>query len=558
MSESRWIALVGPELEENLALRSLAASLARAGFSSRILPFNDGAAFQGIVESLTACEQPPFLVGLSLAFQWRGADVLALAMALRQAGYQGHLTAGGHFGTFAALDVLRDFAELDSLCLHEAEETLVELAQCLAQGRPWRQLTGLAARDGEGRPVRNATRLAPELTTLPWPDRRGAPAQCLGHCIAPLVGSRGCYANCSFCCIAAWHEAASPGKRYRHRPLEDVADELAHLHHRRGVDIFVFHDDNFFLPNGGKNLERITALGELLDERGVRDYATVVKARPTDVQPAVFSALVQQLHCIRAYVGIETDSDQGLATLSRWARSKHNWEALRVIDSLGLYVCFNLLIFDPDTTLESLEHNLRFIEAHAHHPFNFGRVELYAGTPLLERMQAERRAVGDWLQWDYPLNDQHIQRVFQMATRAFFERNFSGTALANELMTTRFEVEVARHFHPELFRPTWLEEAKRLNRTLGSDSAQGLRRLISHVRETQSPSRDEAVADELALHLRQLEAVVRERARALEEELRCAVAGQATTATPSGPVLTPNTTATAGRAAAVAIQEPTL
>ena len=60
-----------------------------------------------------------------------------------------------------------------------------------------------------------------------------------------------------------------------------------------------------------------------------------------------------------------------------------------------------MLMFDPDTTLESVETNLDFIEYAADFPFNFGRVELYAGTPLLARMQAEGRCRGDYLQWDY-------------------------------------------------------------------------------------------------------------------------------------------------------------
>ena len=42
-----------------------------------------------------------------------------------------------------------------------------------------------------------------------------------------------------------------------------------------------------------------------------------------------------------------------------------------------------LLMFDPDTTLDSVRKNLVFFEYAAELPFNFGRVELYAGTPLL-------------------------------------------------------------------------------------------------------------------------------------------------------------------------------
>ena len=78
-----------------------------------------------------------------------------------------------------------------------------------------------------------------------------------------------------------------------------------------------------------------------------------------------------------------TDADQGLVTLRRWARPTQNHRAIEVARSLGLFVCFNLLMFDPDTTLESVATNLDFIEHAADHPFNFGRVELNARTPLL-------------------------------------------------------------------------------------------------------------------------------------------------------------------------------
>jgi radical SAM superfamily enzyme YgiQ (UPF0313 family) len=69
----------------------------------------------------------------------------------------------------------------------------------------------------------------PDLARLPMPDRRGEPAACFGHGIAPLVSSRGCYANCYFCCIAAWHEQSLPGKRYRLRDVAAVADEMVAL-----------------------------------------------------------------------------------------------------------------------------------------------------------------------------------------------------------------------------------------------------------------------------------------------------------------------------------------
>lgn len=127
-------------------------------------------------------------------------------------------------------------------------------------------IRGLALRDATGRPL---LRAPPELAGLAWPQRFGEPTRCLGHRAAAMIGSRGCYARCAFCCIAAWHEQTLPGKRYRLRPVDDIADEMADLVRRRGIDTFIFHDDNFFLPNPARSLERIEALGDALDARGV-------------------------------------------------------------------------------------------------------------------------------------------------------------------------------------------------------------------------------------------------------------------------------------------------
>jgi radical SAM superfamily enzyme YgiQ (UPF0313 family) len=508
-----WIALVGPEIEENLSLRYLASSLAAAGFRAEIVPLAYDDEFGPALAAIEGAPEPPLLVGLSLAFQWRARDFLALAIALRQRGYRGHITAGGHFATFAANEILRDFPELSSVCRQEAEETIVALAAALAADGPLGGIAGLVFRGADGALVDTGHPALPDLAKLPRPDRRGAPASCFGHGIAPLVSSRGCYANCSFCCIAAWQEQALPGKRYRLREPADVADEMIELQRTRDVDVFVFHDDNFFVPGHKRNRERFLALADALDARGIGPFATVVKARPTDVDEEVFGILRHRLNAIRVYIGVESDADQGLDTLRRWASSRQNHHAIDVVRRLGLYTCFNMLLFDPDTTIESVETNIAFLRSAADCPFNFGRVELYAGTPLLARMLAEGRCTGDYMQYDYQLASPEMERVFELSMACFHERNFGDGALANRLMATRFDLEVVRHFHPDLFRREWHEEGIELSRTLAYDTADGLEAVVSHVRS--GATDDAALVSAVSSRLRATERVVRERARAL-------------------------------------------
>src|SRR5262249_18330418 len=144
-----WVALVGPEIEENLSLRYIASSLARAGVRTELVPFNFEGDFSRALAAILNAEEPPVVVGISLAFQWRARDFLALAVALREGGYRGHITMGGHFGTFAAREIVADFPEIDSVVRQEAEETMVALVAAVRDREPITAIPGLAFRSGD-------------------------------------------------------------------------------------------------------------------------------------------------------------------------------------------------------------------------------------------------------------------------------------------------------------------------------------------------------------------------------------------------------------------------
>ncbi len=506
------VALVGPELEENLSLRYLCSALENAGHSTVILPLDGSGDVRGVRDAILRLQ--PRFVGLSLAFQWRALDFFALAVALREGGYAGRIVGGGHFSAFTWKEILTEFPEIDALCRYEAEGTLV----ALVEAEDWSAVPGVALRAADGAPYETPLGSIPELSSLAWPDRRGDPVRCLGHNVASIVASRGCYARCAFCCIAAWHGRESTGVRFRVRRPEEVADEMAWLHHEKGTDIFIFHDDDFFVPGEGGLLRRLGSLADALEARGLRRFVSVVKARPNDVRPEVFRLMRDRLGLNRLFLGIETDAAQGLGTLARHVTREQNHAAMRVIDELGLYACFNLLVFDPDTTIASLEDNLAFMDRYAHLPFNFGRAELYAGTPLLERMQAEGRARGDWLGWDYRLHDPEIQRVFDLAMKVFYPRNFSAEAMANRLQGTRFDVEVAASLHADVWNPAWRSEAEALSHALGTDSAARLRRIIAFVRRGAGDDAELVAAESAGLA--SVDQGIRARASALEAEVR--------------------------------------
>src|SRR5690349_19593776 len=121
--------LIDADFEENLGVGILAAILRDAGHVAEILPFNVAGDTEAIVARLVA--DPPDVVGLSIQFQHRAHEFLGLSRALRRAGYRGHVTSGAQFPTLAFREVLEGDHGVDSVVLHDGEETLLELVTAI-------------------------------------------------------------------------------------------------------------------------------------------------------------------------------------------------------------------------------------------------------------------------------------------------------------------------------------------------------------------------------------------------------------------------------------------
>ncbi|HEX9564778.1 MAG TPA: radical SAM protein [Gemmatimonadaceae bacterium] len=510
------IALIGSEYEENLSLRYLASSVALDGVESVLVPFNEAGRLANVVSEVMRVD--PFLVGISVPFQSRAPECLALAATLRRAGSQAHLTLGGHFATFEYDNILRHCPAVDSVVRHEGESTLRELCGRLLRGEVLAPLSGAIVRGPDG-PVDGGKRRLTALDDLPFPDRRGTPREVMGIRVAPLVGSRGCYADCSFCCIYAYAENAD-GARYRRRSVESIADEMAREYHGRGTRLFVFHDDNFFVPSADQNLRRYSRLKELLDAAGVADIGLVIKCRPNDVTPDLF-ALLKSMGLMRAYVGIETNSDEGIVSLNRRITAEDNRRALSILRALEVHLTFNVLIFDPEATLEGIERNIEFIEAFSDIPSNFCRAEVYAGTPLKEMLERDGRLQGNYLAWNYSMRDPRVEVLFRMAVTVFAARNFRHDGVANLNMGIRGDNELMRRFYPAGWDRAWNDRLVDYSRRITSDSMAVLGEMLAFARAdgSRDAARVKGLTASLARRVARADLAFVNECRALRREL---------------------------------------
>ncbi len=442
------VLLVGSELEENLAIRYLASALEAEGHEAELAAFSGVDDTRGVVDAVA--RRHPDLIGLSMTFQRRAEEFGQLATDLRAAGYAGHITAGGHFPTFAYREVLERYPALDSVVRHEGELTLTELCRHLDAARPLDDIAGLVHRRADGSIHAAQTRpLMDDLDAVRFPKRVGEPQLHMGIPAAFLVGSRGCYGNCTFCCINAYINDAG-GARYRERSADNIADEIALLRRERGARMLVFHDDDFFTRDHERDLGRVTALRDALRRRDVNDVALVLKARPDDLDEQVFSVL-REIGLLRIYIGIEAGSSQGLKTLGRGVDIAANQRALEFLRRRDVYACFNMLIFDPQTSIASLRDSLAFLRANADVPMNFCRTEIYPGTPLHKKLSREGRLIGDVFGWDYEIADPAAERAFRVFASAFLDRNFRCDGLMNSNLSLGYYLHLLKQFYPRSF-----------------------------------------------------------------------------------------------------------
>lgn len=412
---SKTVALVGFQDQENLGLGYLAAVLRQHGYRVLLFDFEQDPAV--ILRAIRGAD--PALVGFSLIFQLYIHRFRELIAYLRDKGVACHFTMGGHFPSLSYRETLALVPELDSVVRFEGELTLLELVDTLSIGGDWHSLEGIAYRRGDDFVVNPLRPLIHDLDELPYPVR-SAPNdnRVLGRSAVPLLASRGCARTCSFCSIHMFYRAA-PGKVVRTRRPDAVVREMRTLHEERGATIFLFQDDDF--PLYGPVWRRWT--GEFLDalhRAGLPGRAIwKMNCRADVVEPELFSAM-RDAGLYLVYMGLESGSDEGLATLHKQITVEQNIRAVDSLKTVGLLFEFGFMMFDPSTTFESIHDNVRFLRrivGDGSAAAVFCRMIPYDGTPIKDTLAREGRLRGDVENPDYDFLDPRIDDYYRALNR---------------------------------------------------------------------------------------------------------------------------------------------
>lgn len=445
------VMFVGYENQENLGLRYIMAYLESHGIRSALVPFDPDSPDNVVAEIKYA---NPAVIGFSIIFQYTLHEFGQIMEILRSQGIGSHFTAGGHFPSLRPHDTFAELPALDSIVRFEGEITMHELLENVHSPCTWPSIAGLAFRQGREvviNPLRTAVK---NLDTLPWPQRGDVQQIVRGLGAAPILASRGCLHNCSFCSIRQFYNGRQEMLR-RSRSPQDVVAEMKHLYDTRGVRLFLFQDDDFAAKSVNQR-RWVEAFLLCLEDAGLsRQIGWKISCRADDVDADIM-ARCRDNGLMVVYLGIESGNMQGLKTLNKKVSVTKNLSAMQTLKDLGLEYDMGFMLFDPDSTLETVRRNLKFLRQVARMggpPVAFVKMLPLAGTAIEKRLSDEGRLRGTAVRPDYDFIDQRLDYYAIFVMLNFSDRNSDPNGLVEKLRQVYFDCLVARTFE----QGAWVE-----------------------------------------------------------------------------------------------------
>ena len=140
------------------------------------------------------------------------------------------------------------------------------------------------------------------------------------------------------------------------------------------------------------------------------------------------------------------------------------------------------MLFDPDCSLDDVEVTLDMAERHLDLPWNLCRTEVYSGTELRSRLEAEGRLLGDYKSYGYRMRDERAEVMFRIVRVALHERALAVESLLNRLISLSFARQLHEHFFPGPTTEVLSAAATELGVAVRCATAERLRRIVDHVR----------------------------------------------------------------------------
>lgn len=254
------------------------------------------------------------------------------------------LVLGGVHATLAPEKVV-DYA--DFIAGYEGEDSINHIIDAINMGCP------------ESIPKLSGSEYIEDLDSIPFPlweileDYKlyNHPMHVVGGLRFPIIGSRGCPFNCSFCSSPLFWK-----RKVRWRSPANIVDEMDEIFKRYGVSNFHFWDDNFIM-----NKKFASGMASELMKRK-RAYKWCGLSRASDIIKN--SNLLPELRkagCVGIEIGVESFTDQAAEMLDKGETVSDTIKAARLLREADIHPLYTHMLFTPGETIKSYIEKEKFL-----------------------------------------------------------------------------------------------------------------------------------------------------------------------------------------------------
>lgn len=269
----------------------------------------------------------------------------------------------------------------------EAEKTILPFIRAIEQKSGLEKIPGLSFRIGDRIFHNPAEEPCLELDTLPFPDF-SLLAGNIGA-IKPMITSRGCPYDCSFCAVTELF-----GRKYRFRAPEKVLEELVSMNIKKGDTVF-FYDDNFVA-----NVANTKRLLRLMIENNLTPPWTA-QVRVDCSKDDELLDLMSRSGCVFVYLGLESINPDTLKSFKKKLTLEQIEQGIARFRKHGIRVHGMFVLGADSDEVSTIRETAKFALKNKIDTVQFMILTPIPGTRFFREMESQDRLMTrDWSLYD--------------------------------------------------------------------------------------------------------------------------------------------------------------
>lgn len=314
----------------------------------------------------------------------------------------------------------------DYLCRGEADVTFIPLISCIERGELPSDIPGVSYRQGD-QIINNPNADWVDFKSVPFPDLSLFTG--LKMTTYPVMTSRGCPFNCTFCSVTQMF-----GHKYRYRETESLLEELKQY---KGKQVF-FVDDNF-----AANLSHTKELLREMIRRDIKPSWWCTQIRTDAARDDELLQLMYDSNCRMVFVGMESVNPETLKSFNKKQDVEDIEYCIQRFHELGILI-HGMFVFGADEdNLQTIEETVNFALKNRIDTVQFMILTPLPGTKTFFDMEdAGRLLTRDWNFYDahhVVFKPQQMSPYeLQMATIQAFKKFFTIPNMFKNLFITGF------------------------------------------------------------------------------------------------------------------------